>query len=127
MENYNPKIVIIEINSSIPVGILSRHNSKISGNSFTSTLIVGSKKNYTLVCHTGNLIFIRNELVKNIQLSQEFLDNPEKLFITNWLSDDLFTNSNKKFLKFIKAKCPKFLRPILQKIKHNLIVLRKRL
>lgn len=127
MENYNPKIVIIEINSSIPVGILSRHNSKISGNSFTSTLSVGSKKNYTLVCHTGNLIFIKNDLVKNIQLPQEFLDNPEKLFITNWLSDDLFTNSNKKFLEFIKAKFPKFLRPIFKKIKHNLIVLRKRL
>lgn len=127
MEDYNPKIVIIEINSSIPNGILARHNSKILGNSFTSTLKVGEKKNYTAVCHTGNLIFIRNDLVKNIQLPKKFLDNPEKLFITDWLSDDLITNSNEKFLRFIKSKCPKFLRSLFKKIKHCLITLARKI
>lgn len=127
IENYYPKIVIIEINSSIPPGIISRHNRKILGNSFTSTLNVGLKKNYTAVCHTGNLIFIRNDLVKNIQLPQKFFYNPEKLFITDWLSDDLITNSNEKFLRFAKSKCPKFIRFIFKKIKNYLIILTRKI
>jgi hypothetical protein len=46
---YHPKVVIIEINSGIMPGILSRHNSLHDGNSFSSTLLVAAKKNYTLV------------------------------------------------------------------------------
>jgi hypothetical protein len=66
-------------------------------------------------------------LVKNIQLPQKFFYNPEKLFITDWLSDDLITNSNEKFLRFAKSKCPKFLRFIFKKIKDYLIILTRKI
>ncbi len=39
LENYNPKMVIIEINSSIPPGILQKHGFKTKGNSFSSALV----------------------------------------------------------------------------------------
>jgi hypothetical protein len=61
LSNYLPKVVIIEINSSVPPGIIWRHTDKTPGNTFTATLNVGKKKGYKLVCHTGNLIFVRNE------------------------------------------------------------------
>jgi len=38
INNYHPKIVVIEINSSIMPGVLSRHNRIHYGNSFSSTL-----------------------------------------------------------------------------------------
>ncbi len=83
--NYKPKIVIIEINSSIPPGIESIHDGKKQGSSFTSTLKLGVKKGYKLVCHTGNLIFVRNDLVDKLNLPDKELNNPESLFITTWI------------------------------------------
>jgi hypothetical protein len=84
---FEPKIVIIEINSSILPGILQRHSTKTQGNSFSSTLNVGIKKGYTLVCHTGNLIFVRNELVQALGIPQRFIDYPELLFLydSKWM------------------------------------------
>ena len=78
---YWPKIVIIEINSSVFPGILQRHSIKTPSNSFSSTLNVGVKKGYTLVCHTGNLIFVRNDLVHTLMIPQRFIDYPELLFL----------------------------------------------
>jgi len=40
MQNYEPKIVIIEINSSYRVGLRRRHSEYNNGNSFISTLAV---------------------------------------------------------------------------------------
>ena len=52
-----PKIIVIEINSTLRPGILQWHNGvKFIGNSFSSTLSVAKDKGYTLVCHTGNMI-----------------------------------------------------------------------
>jgi len=90
LENYMPKVVVIEINSSVPPGIFWRHGEKTLGNSFSSTLKVGHNKGYTLVCHTGNLIFVRNDLVGDLDFPQRYLDYPELLFINDWLSDALF-------------------------------------
>jgi hypothetical protein len=44
LDNYNPKVVVIEVNSGIMPGILSRHNSLHDGNSFSSTLLVAERK-----------------------------------------------------------------------------------
>ena len=85
LENYNPKIVIIEINSSVLPGVLWRHTPATLGNSFSSTLSVAKQKNYSLVCHTGNLIFIRNDLLSLINIQDRFLKYPELLFITDWI------------------------------------------
>jgi len=64
LKDYNPKVVIIEINSSIPVGHEQLHNIKKSeqGSSYTSTINLGISKNYKPICHTGNLIFLRNDI-----------------------------------------------------------------
>lgn len=80
---YSPKIVVIEINSAILPGIISWHSSKVPGNSFTATINVGKNKGYTLVCHTGNLIFVRNDLIEVIGLSERQIQYPETLFLYN--------------------------------------------
>jgi hypothetical protein len=90
LNNYFPKIVVIEINSSILPGIITRH-SKTSGSSFSATLNVASNKGYSLVCHTGNLIFVKNEFIKFLTINDRYLKYPELLFMfeSEWI------NSNK--------------------------------
>ena len=83
---HKPKIVIIEIDSSFPPGIEKRHTSGMPGSSFTSTLKVGKEKGYTLVCHTGNMIFVRNEYLASIALPSRFINDPSLLFNWYWYS-----------------------------------------
>jgi len=83
--DYSPAIVIIEIESSIPPGIEQWHTEELPGNSFTSTLKVARAKGYELVCHTGNMFFVRNDLVQLIGLDEIDLLYPERLFLSDWL------------------------------------------
>jgi hypothetical protein len=101
-KNYKPKIVIIEINSSLLPGIIWRHNKQMSGNSFTSTVLVGIKKKYTPICHTGNLFFIRNDLLGKINLPKDLIKFPEKLFITNWINKKEEKSLTQKIKKKLK-------------------------
>ncbi|MDC3404555.1 hypothetical protein OAY26_02450 [Acidimicrobiia bacterium] len=80
-----PKIVIIEINSTIKPGILNYHNEKEPGNSFSSTIAVAENKGYTLLCHTGNCIFLRNDLVTYSRLNKIYIYFPTLLFNRAWL------------------------------------------
>ena len=80
LSNYHPKIVVIEINSGIMPGVLSRHNQIHEGNSFSSTLKVAFNKNYFLVCHTGNCIFVREDILPLLKMPKRYLDYPELLF-----------------------------------------------
>ena len=80
MQNYEPKIVIIEINSAYRVGLKRRHSDHGNRNSFTSTLEVAAEKNYKLVCHTGNLIFVQEDLVSKLKIQKLYLDYPELLY-----------------------------------------------
>jgi hypothetical protein len=82
---YEPKIVVIEINSSIPTGVYHRCDSRVSGNSFTSTLDVAHRKGYELVCHTGNMIFVKSELMQFIAFDPLYIKNPYLLFNSAWL------------------------------------------
>ncbi|MGB0383528.1 MAG: hypothetical protein ACPGWR_01780 [Ardenticatenaceae bacterium] len=85
LQIYNPTVVIIEINSSIPVGIYQTHrNKKTLGSSFTATVDLGSKKGYTAVCHTGNLFFVKNSVVAQLNLPETEILFPESLFDYNW-------------------------------------------
>jgi len=102
-KNYKPKIVIIEINSSIPPGIEHIHDGKKQGSSFTSTLKLGIKKGYKLVCHTGNLIFVRNDLVDKLNLPDKEINNPESLFITTWIPKTGLNLFISKFSCFLKG------------------------
>jgi hypothetical protein len=80
LSNYRPKIVVIEINSGIMPGVLSRHNQLYDGNSFSSTLQVALRKKYFLVCHTGNCIFVREDILPVLMVPERYLDYPELLF-----------------------------------------------
>ena len=85
--DFRPKVVVIEINSSIPPGVLQWHSSaRQFGSSFSSTLNVAHKKGYTLVCHTGNLILVRNEMVDAVGLPDIDREFPERLFIWDWVN-----------------------------------------
>jgi len=76
----SPKIVVIEINSSIPPGVILRQGENIGGNSFSATIQVASKKGYTCVHHTGNMILVRNDLLSRINIPDRYIEYPELLF-----------------------------------------------
>ena len=83
LKEYLPKIVIIEINSNYPPGIIKWHSSKhknTNGNSFSATLIVAKNKGYELCCHSGNMIFIKRELLGSIKLEDKYVRYPELLY-----------------------------------------------
>ena len=88
LTKYNPKIVIIEINSLIhPENKDYIHSSRNGclGSGFGATLELGKRKGYTFVCHTGNMIFIRNDLYSNLNLSYE---NPIENFDASWYNGE---------------------------------------
>ena len=100
-----PKVVIIEINSSIEPGILQWHDGIFcQGNSFSSTIKVAEDKGYMLVCHTGNLIFLREDLVQMIGLDNRSIHFPETLFLNNWLTSKKNNSDNITFFKRLKTK-----------------------
>jgi hypothetical protein len=79
-----PKIVVIEVNSTALPGLLWWHSDLTDGNTFSSTLNVGRNKGYNLVCHTGNMIFVRDDLVEHLNIEEKFLACPELLFDYSW-------------------------------------------
>jgi hypothetical protein len=52
----------------------------VRGSSFTALLELGKKKGYTLVCNTGNLIFVGNDLREKVGLDEMCIDFPELMF-----------------------------------------------
>ena len=115
--NYYPKIVVIEINSYVPPGIHWRHGERTPGNTFSSTIKVGNAKGYTLVCHTGNLIFVRKELVNLLEFPTRFVEYPELLFLDRWISRNLFRSPNKvmNFKQLVFSLVDKMFGPKLTK------------
>jgi hypothetical protein len=85
INKFFPKIVVIEINSSFPPSERYVYGDGCqSGSSFRSMLELGQSKGYTFVCHTGNMIFVRNDLVSKIQ--NEVPSPPESGFLWNWVA-----------------------------------------
>lgn len=85
LNGFQPKIVVIETNSSIPPGIVQTHREDgPKGSSFTAMVELGKSKGYTPVCHTGNLIFIKNHLIEKLHLTEEEIEFPELLFDYRW-------------------------------------------
>ena len=63
LSKYKPKLVIIEIDSSHKDDIESIYESqKNTTTSFMSMNNLASKKGYKLLCSTGNMFFIRNDI-----------------------------------------------------------------
>ena len=66
LQKYNPIIVIIEIGSGVPPPteyIYGEENNTtlvLENTTFQSMLNLALSKKYSFVCHTGNMIFVRN-------------------------------------------------------------------
>ena len=83
LQKYQPKIVIIEINSSVNTDNVNHiHEShKYIGTGFKPTFDLAREKGYTFVLHTGNMFFIRNDLFHKLDIHYE---NPLENFLTRW-------------------------------------------
>jgi hypothetical protein len=84
LENYQPKIVIIEINSAILPDVEDHIHTpgKYSGTAFQPMYKLGVKKGYTFVLHTGNMIFVRNDLYEKLNID---CSNVFDSFKGNWI------------------------------------------
>ena len=80
---YKPKIVIIEINSAVKVNNDKYIHSpgKYKGTGFLPTYNLGIEKGYKFLLHTGNMIFIRNDLFNRLNIPNE---HPLKNFRSKW-------------------------------------------
>lgn len=83
VEVYEPKFVIIEINSAIsPIDTTHIHGPDKEGTGYSPMVELGLSKGYSLVCHTGNLIFVRNDLSL---LFKDILIDPHHCHRSNWI------------------------------------------
>jgi hypothetical protein len=87
MEIYRPIIIIIEINSSIsPLNNDHIHNGDtMFGTAFMPMYMLALQKGYKLVCHTGNMIFIRNDYNQYLQLNNNNIQDVLNMFNPMWL------------------------------------------
>jgi hypothetical protein len=96
-EKYRPKIVIIEINSGISPYktdfIHGAHKGTIVGTAYLPMVYLGLSKGYRLVCHTGNLIWIRSDLAHKLELCPANpLVSPECFVRLDWMAHPHKTN-----------------------------------
>jgi hypothetical protein len=86
--SHRPAVMVIEISSGWLPGERYVHGDTKGSNrltSFSSMLDLGRQKQYTLACHTGNMIFVRDEDAPKLGLSAEELRNPESMFLRDWI------------------------------------------
>ncbi|HZO37444.1 MAG TPA: hypothetical protein VFB41_11295 [Solirubrobacteraceae bacterium] len=76
LAGFEPKVVCVETNGIVPPEELI----SVDGSSLVGACRVGTEKGYRLVCHTGNGIFVREDLVDQLGLAADEIDNPELLF-----------------------------------------------
>jgi hypothetical protein len=79
-----PKIVIVEIDSSIPPD-KTGFNAE-GGSSYRSMVELGISKGYFLLCHTGNLVFVDAEFQELFpEIEGDPLTDTKEYFKTAWL------------------------------------------
>tara|TARA_B110000858_G_C17749443_1_gene448952 strand:- start:203 stop:862 length:660 start_codon:yes stop_codon:yes gene_type:complete len=80
---YKPKIVIIEINSSVKVNDSQwiHTQNRYQGTGFKPTYDLGIEKGYKFVLHTGNMFFVREDLFDKLDITY---DNPLENFRNDW-------------------------------------------
>lgn len=111
---YSPSVVVIEINSSIPPGVLQWHvDESLQGNSFSSTVAVGGAKGYTLACHTGNLIFVRDDLFPKLGIPDVDIRFPERLYQKPVLRHGKKVPMLIRFLKIVEVSLYRLARGVL--------------
>ena len=79
-DDFRPAIVVIEIDSSVPPGTAGVHGDGREMTTFTSMLDLGRRKGYSLVAHTGNMIFVHDDLVGRLGLPGITFKDPARLF-----------------------------------------------
>jgi hypothetical protein len=87
LEHYRPKIVVIEINSLVHPADREYIHSVAKGcvgSGFGATLELGKRKGYSLVCHTGNMIFVREELFPKLAV---VYSDPAENFDASWYNN----------------------------------------
>tara|TARA_E500000318_G_scaffold16951_2_gene17229 strand:- start:13151 stop:13810 length:660 start_codon:yes stop_codon:yes gene_type:complete len=81
MDTYLPKVCVVEVSSGYQPH--QDHISTDSGCSLKSITELAEKKGYKLVCHSGNAIFVREDLIDKIPEGDYSVENlwlsPEKL------------------------------------------------
>jgi hypothetical protein len=78
------KILIIEINSGFKPDVW--HVSEEKGASYKAMVELGIEKGYFLLCHTGNLVFVKNEYRGLFpEIIGNGLSNSELYFNNRWL------------------------------------------
>lgn len=94
LQKYKPKILIIKINSGInPTNNEHIHSSKCDGTSFFPMYNLGTEKGYKFVLHTGNMVFVRNDLYERLHITYT---NPLENFFPKWfLEQEQSQNKNK--------------------------------
>ncbi len=114
LSKHFPKIIIIETNTNY--GLNQDYVSNDNGSSLHSINEIAKIKKYTLVCHTGNAIFVRNDLMsklpqKDFSIETLIVNNENVVTLQsinskgnirkkiNWLTDDY-----NKFIKKTKQE-----------------------
>lgn len=81
---YHPLIVIIEINSSVdPTRMDWIHGAQpgMELTGFAPMLALAQQKGYQLLAHTGNMVFLRNDIASQFPIPED----PLTCFRTNWM------------------------------------------
>lgn len=78
--HLTPKMVIIEINSGLEPTVRNHPEGISYGESVDIARTIG----YSAVCHTGNVIYVRNDLLDKLTIPKELI-NSMSLFNRGWL------------------------------------------
>ena len=103
---YRPVVVVIEINSAIVPGPEVLHGEGGNGSSFTAMLALARAKGYVLAAHTGNMIFVRSDLIDLLGLPPRELENPQELFVSDWLAPTRFSVARRKLRFLTRQRLP---------------------
>jgi nitrogenase molybdenum-iron protein alpha/beta subunit len=79
MEKYRPFVVVMPTDPTIPPGEI-QHASEGVYASFTVMNELAASKGYTLVAHTGSVVYVRNDLLKELGIKGINLRNIDMLF-----------------------------------------------
>jgi hypothetical protein len=96
LEQHHPRVVIIEIDSSILPGRSVIHGPGGHGSSFSAMLHLGRRKGYALAVHTGNMFFVNEAEVDRLGLPANDRTNPESLFVSEWVNPTRFSTIKRK-------------------------------
>ena len=116
LELYRPAVVVIEIDSSTAPGVHRVWSGESQpATTFTSMAELGRSKDYSLVCHTGNLIFVRDDLIEpfKFDIPTELND----LFITDWIDPSRFQVWRRKLRWFSRQRAMCKVEEILSNLK----------